>query len=171
MLLLIRLQAQENTFDVGVKGQWYPAGLIYGIQIEYQFKPHHGLHVLVGYNDTDRKDFSGLNDNEEGGGPGFSVGYRYYLKEDNSGFFGGVRTDFWFMDIDWMDANSTPTTGTTTITVFQPTFEMGYQLLINEKTTLGAFLGLGREINIVSNGEDVGQGGITLIGINLGMRF
>jgi len=170
--------AQNNTDEVttkltfGIEGQVYPAGQMYGLRGEYYLSPKSELNLRVGYNSAFRKDFSGLNDNEQGGGWGFTPGYRYnfasgYLKN----FFVGARCDFWWLSIDWRDADNTPTTGNTQITVVQPTIDLGYRLHLSKSLKATFSVAFGQEINVVTKGDEVGQGGISLIGATLSKRI
>ena len=55
--------------------------------------------------------------------------------------------------------------GNTDITVLQPTVAAGYDFLLKgEKIKLGVFVAAGYEVNIVTSGEEVGEGGISIIG-------
>ncbi len=130
----------------------------------------------IGYNFTDRRDW-GEHENEEGGGPGFSLGIekRSFLASNLSV---NLRADLWFMDIDWRDPASGSAlcgalpcpyeTGTTEITVFQPTIGLGYQLPIPGKLGIKPSLSFGYEINVETKGEDVGEGAILLLGLKVG---
>ena len=57
----------------------------------------------------------GEHDDENGGGPGISLGTRYYFREKYQGLFLGARLDLWLMEIDWQDEipNAEPEQGTT----------------------------------------------------------
>ena len=61
--------------------------------------------------------------------------------------------------------------GTTDIVVLQPTLIGGHVFLIKEKWVITPTLAFGYEINIVENGEPVGQGPILLWGVNVNYRF
>ena len=169
-LCALQLFAQENVmkkYELGPELQWYPAGLIPGIQFSLNLSDHHSIHTRVGYNIADRKDF-GKHDDEQGGGAGITLGYRYFFKPEHAGFFIGGRTDFWKMNIDW---KQNTTSGTTKISVLQPTVELGYKFLLKNNFFIAPVVTNGVEINIKTQGEPVGEGFITLVGVNAGWRF
>ena len=101
--------------DLGVEVQGYPAGIMVGPRVSFAAGDHHEINFRGAYNLTDRRDF-GENDNEEGGGPGGGLGYRYYFKNNRTHFFLGSRLDIWRLEIDWR--NDDGSSGETDITVF-----------------------------------------------------
>ena len=160
----------QSTGYVGTEVQVYPAGLIIGARGGVDLGARQEINFRAGYNITDRRDF-GKHDNEEGGGRGFGLGYRYYLSNKLNGFFAGVRTDLFFLEIDWRDNNPLQN-GTTDIVVLQPTAEVGYDILKkNAVWSLQPTISLGVEINIQTEGEPVGEGAILLGGLNLTYGF
>ncbi len=165
---LFAQEAQSKYLSLGIEIQQYPTGFLFGARGEYGFKSHQSLDFRVGYNLVDHRDL-GKHANEEGGGIGFTLGYRYYFQPQSTRFFLGARTDLWFNKIDWQDSPSI--SGTTNIVVLQPTAIAGYLFLINEKWSITPTLAFGWEINIVENGEPVGQGSILLWGLNFNYRI
>ena len=166
---IILVNAQIGT---GIEIQWYPAGYQFMVTGEYGISDNHAIQAKVGYNLARRKDFSPYNDLENGGGLGATLGYRYYFGERNSGLYLGVRADIWALTIDWEDADQTPNSGTTDITVFQPTGEVGYMYAFEESPlAIGINAGAGYEINVVTKGEAVGEGAIGLLGIRMRYRI
>ena len=163
--------AQDSTslkyYSLGVEMQLYPTGFLLGARGEIGFSQQ-SIDFRIGYNFINHRD-QGVQANEEGGGYGFTLGYRYYLNLPNDRFFIGVRSDFWFNEIIWQDENSG--SGTTNIVVLQPTVNCGYVFLIKENWTITPTLAFGWEMNIFKRGEPVGQGAILLIGLNLSHRF
>ena len=151
----------ETVLDFHV----YPAGVIVSIGQMWTVKKRHNLGAFIGWNYTSRGDF-GKNPNEEGGGPGVSFLYQYH----RGNIFMGVRADFWRMEIDWTNENllaPEPQRGTTTIGVFQPTTELGYQWDFLAPLILRTSIAGGVEFNVFENGRSVGQGAIGLIRIAL----
>jgi hypothetical protein len=162
-------QAQKAK-TIGLQVQGYPAGVITTLRGGLEIDPQQEISLRVGYNLTRRGDF-GEHDNEEGGGPGFSLGYRYYVKDKLDGFFLGARTNLWFLEIDWRDDDPL-LRGTTDITVLQPTAEVGYNLVGGRSSWLFApVVSLGWELNVRTDGEEVGEGAIFLAGINVAYLF
>lgn len=173
----LKAQEQKATTEFykcsfGAEFQAYPAGQMYGLRGEYYFSPKAEVNLRVGYNRAFRYDFSGLNDNEQGGGWGVTPGFRYhFFRKKNSSFFAGIRCDIWQLSIDWIDENNVPREGNTKITVVQPTFDFGYSIALSARWKATAALAFGQEINIVTRGDEVGQGGISLIGITFARSF
>ena len=161
--LLMGLSAQV----VGLEAQVYPTGFLLGVYGEFGFKSHHAATVRFGVNIFDHDDL-GVQLDEEGHGPGGSLGYRYYFGENYTKLFLGARTDLWFNTVDWVNEQGT---GTTEIVVVQPTALIGYQFFLNNRIAISPTLGLGGEINIRTQGEPTGQGAILLGGVNLGYKF
>jgi hypothetical protein len=162
ILTLIPSQSSaQKSIDFGFEQNVYPAGIISGLVVESRLGDHGAINFRIAANIARRKGFSGLNDDERGWGPGASIGYRYYLKQGQSGFFAGLRSDIWFMRIDWIDKSEKVPNGVTNITVIQPTLELGYMFALKGGWNLSAALTNGLEINVVTKGQEVGQGFIT----------
>lgn len=157
--------AQESRWSGGAEIRAYPAGLVPGVVLGYHLSPQTELALTAGANITDRRDW-GEHENEEGRGFGGGLRYTYFFEDGISGWFTGVVADIWRLEIDWEDDNETRS-GVSNITVLQPTGRGGYRFNLNESISLDATAALGAEINISTDGEDVGQGAILLIGIQL----
>ena len=156
-----------NTTDIGAEFQWYPSGTITGLHLAFNSKLHNSFVIRGGYNKIDRKD-NGEKQNEKGSAWGGSLGYRYYFKPYPYKLFLGVRTDLWRMNIDWTEG---PNYGLTKTWTIQPTFEIGYTFIINDQAFITPVISNGAEINIKTEGDKVGQGFITMIGISAGFRL
>lgn len=162
-LPLLTASCATGPAAVGVELQAYPAGLIPGLHVQTPLDELSSLTFRAAANLTDRQDF-GEFDNEEGDGFGGGIGYRRYLERGREGWLFGGRVDLWDLEIDWEDPG--PVTGTTDILVLQPTAEVGYGFRLGEDGwRIELTLGLGAEINIDTDGEDVGEGAILLLGI------
>jgi hypothetical protein len=163
--------AQNPKLVIGPEYNYYPAGHVVGLQSEYSPKNnHHSFNARLATNITKRWDFSGLNDDERGIGYGGSLGYRYYLTPQCRGLYLGARTDLWFMQVNWEDSSELISSGTTNITVVQPTFEIGYLFHFNSWELGTAFVN-GTEINVKTEGEPVGEGWITLWQLRISKRI
>ena len=170
---IVTIAQNDESFDVGLEVQVYPTGVIPGLHFEYGLGDKDGLLARVGYNIVDHRDW-GVQDDEEGGGFGFSLGYRRYFKEERQGFFIGARTDLWFNKIDWTNNPNLPTEvqGRTDITVLQPTAEAGYVFnLKKEGWSFVPSIAFGAEINIKTEGIPVGKGAVVLLGFTFRKRF
>ncbi len=175
MNVSIGQETEGKYFEIGLEIQQYPTGYLGGVRAEIGLAPHHALDFRIGYNGLDHKDF-GVHDSEVGGGFGGSVGYRYYFKSEHQRWFLGIRTDFWFNEVDWKDIDETSdpeiiTIGESNIIVLQPTAIFGYRWAINEHFAITPTAAFGAEVNVKTDGEDVGQGLILLWGLNLTYRF
>jgi hypothetical protein len=169
----------HKKLSFGTEFQAYPAGQMYALRLEYFHNRVNEFNLRLGYNRAFRKDFSGLNDDEQGGGPGATLGYRRHfffptIKDPYkfySSIFFSTRVDIWRMVIFWKDSNHIPSNGTTRITVIQPTFDVGYRMLIKRDLNVSVYAGFGQEINIATKGKAVGQGGLWLGGITACYSF
>lgn len=170
-IFVFSLTQAQNTTGIGAEIQWYPAGYQFMATGEFGFKDHHAIQAKFGYNLARRQDFSPFNNSENGGGIGGTLGYRYYFGKMTTGFYLGARVDLWGLTIDWedpKDASITQQSGTTEITVLQPTAEIGYMYAFKDSPlAIGVNAAGGWEINVVTNGLPVGEGRISLLGVRL----
>lgn len=163
LLLGIKGYAQQldtNENYIGLSAQFYPAGFIPTGNLEHFMNAKESVVFRLGFNFTDRQDFSDVNDTEEGDGFGGSFGYRKHFPLSKGRIIAGLNTDIWSLNIDWTDTvNGNETAGSTYILVLQPWLEGGYFLPIkNSKSFVGITLGFGREINVITSGDEVAQG-------------
>lgn len=144
---------------LGVSVQVYPAGIIPTLNLEDYISDRDSFVYRLGGNFTDRQDFSDVNDLEEGEGFGGSFGYRRHFPLKKGKIIAGFNVDLWNLWIDWEDNldTPTPTSGTTYIFVIQPWLEAGYFFNIGTSSQLGFTAGFGREINTITNGDEVAQ--------------
>ncbi len=171
ILLLFPLLASAQT-DLSLEFQAYPTGLIPGLRVEYNFAERHAMHLRFGYQLINHRDL-GPHDSETGNGYGLSLGYKRYFKEGHEGLFLGARSDVWLNNIDWTDniGATNQRSGTTMITVVQPTLEGGYAFIFGDNWLFAPSLGFGFEVNVRTVGEPTGEGPILLLGFLFGKRF
>ena len=145
---------------IGLSAQLYPAGFIPTGNLEHFSNEKESVVFRLGFNFTDRQDFSDVNDTEEGEGFGGSLGYRRHFPLAKGKIIAGINTDIWSLNIDWTDTlNGTSTSGSTYVLVVQPWLEGGYFLPIkNSGSLVGITLGFGRELNVITSGDEVAQG-------------
>ena len=162
----------DKSFDVGLEVQAYPTGVIPGIHLEWGVGSQDGLLARIGYNVVRHRDL-GVHGDERGGGFGFTLGYRRYFKENRNGFFLGAKSDLWFNKLEWKDNVNliTEVKGETDVTVLQPTAEAGYVMNFDGGWIFVPSIAFGAEINIKTEGEDVGEGAVLLLGFTFGKRF
>ena len=168
---ILHVNAQEigyTTTDIGVEGQWYSAGgYIAALHLAFNGAVHSGLQIRAGFNKVDRKDW-GVHNDENGGGPGGGIGYRYYFPFRPHQFFLGVRSDIWRLKIDWKDASSSGSTRTWTL---HPAAEAGYMFLINDMAFITPAVSAGYISNLATDGANVGEGFTIAAGISIGVKF
>ena len=178
-LSVTAVKAQEEPsdkkipFDLGIEAQLYPTGFLLGTRLEKGITLRDAINLRIGYNFVNHRDW-GVKMDERGGGAGFTIGYRRYFKDYLRGLFLGARNDIWFNSIDWKDEdeNGNETSGNSKITVVQPTIELGYQFLLkNEYWVIAPNIAFGYEINVKTEGEEVGEGAILLLGVSALYRF
>ena len=158
------LAHDEPSVWLGAEVRGYPAGVIPAFYGETPLSDHAVLTFDLAANVTDRED-NGEHDDEDGDGFGGGVGYRYYYGERFDCWFFGVRIDLWSLSIDWED-DSPSASGNTDVLVLQPTVEGGYGWWVGERWRLNVFAAAGAEINVDTDGEDVGEGAIGILGVS-----
>lgn len=167
------LFAKHTAFwDFAVNGQIYPAGFISTLSAQKSIGPQSLIGVRIGHNLL-RHGNLGMQDNERGYGFGFSLDYTHYLKKSHiSKWYATLKNDIWFNSVDWKNNLGQPseTSGNTDIIVVQPTLEIGYSFINNKNFFIRPNLAFGIEINVDTQGEDVGEGMIGLLGVSLGWR-
>lgn len=176
MIALILFSAVEKASSqnlketAGAEIHVYPAGIMMGVRGEVEISDPDALVIRIGYNIARRGDF-GEHDDERGGGPGFGIGYHRHLDTLVEGLFLGLKSDFWFMEIDWED-DAPLQEGTTEIVVLQPAAEVGFNLFRGRSGwQLFPSLSFGYEINVKTEGEPVGQGAILTGGLTATFRL
>jgi hypothetical protein len=172
-------QSDENKsskkIEIGAELQVYPVGYMPMVTSTVLVKDNWALRFRIGGNFANRQDFSGYNDDEVASGFGGSIGVMKYFQPWGKGKpFVGLSIDTWNMWTDWQDdlETSNPMSGTTYNLVLQPWANAGYQYPISSKWNIAASVGFGREINVITRGEKVGEGwmGLATIAINYAIK-
>jgi len=167
-------QDEENNhkrkMELGTELQLYPAGYMTMITSNIFIREDWTLRFRLGGNFANREDFSGFNDDEVAKGFGGSFGLVKYVPYWKGNFIFGASFDTWNMWTKWKDGINTtnPTSGTTYNLVIQPWVNAGYLYNLSNKLNTGISLGFGREINVITRGEKVGEGwmGIATLSLN-----
>lgn len=142
-----------------VELQAYPAGLILTSGLDIG-----PVGVHAGFNLTRRQDF-GKHDDERGGGFGAGATWWHTTPLRLAGLRLGLRVDVWQLGIDWEDRGVR--SGSTDITVVQPSLRAAWHV---PSTPLAITAALGVEMNVRTDGEDVGEGPIGLLGLRWSLR-
>ena len=167
LLLLLGLSLSackvKMPWEPAVEVQVYPAGWVTGVQARRPLGGGATAFVRAAYNSTDRRDW-GEHDDEQGEGFGLGVGIRRdRIAAAASTWFLGARLDLWWLEIDWREDDGE--SGTSDIVVLQPVGEIGYRVRRAAGGVIEYALGLGSELNIETDGEDVGEGLILRFGV------
>jgi len=166
--------AAARRVEVGLESQAYPTGVIGAASVRLPVAGRHRIGFRAGYNRARRSD-NGEHDDERGGGPGIGAAYRFGLRPEARGLFFGARVDLWWLEIDWTDdpGLTTEVRGSTDILVLQPTGEVGWRFTFGSEMrwAVEPSVALGAEINVRTEGEDVGEGAILLGGVAVTYRF
>jgi len=164
------VEKERATHTLGMEFQAYPAGLMPGLSYALGLGSNHEVNFRAGMNFAKRNDW-GVQLDERGSGFGVTLGYRYRMQLWNQIFSIGPRCDIWDMDINYEDSRfmgPMAVRSTTEILVVQPTVELAWWKRLGEGPwELGLSLSNGYEINVRTEGEPVGEGFITLIGVNI----
>ncbi|MCF8238228.1 MAG: hypothetical protein K9I85_08745 [Saprospiraceae bacterium] len=168
MFLLLTGSTARAQHQIGVEFQAYPAGQIASLNYGCSLGTNGALEARIGYNFIDHRD-QGVQDDEKGGGFGGSIGYTYRIWNL---LRLGARADVWWNTIDWKMDPGTPLeiTGTTKVTVFQPTLTLDYPIPLGNWVLIPR-IAFGAEINVQTDGEKVGQGAILLGGVGFARVF
>ena len=158
LLMAVPAVAQQPGLEAWV----YPAGVIGMVRGAVPLSGAWTLEAAAGANVTDRGDW-GVHLRESGWGPGGGLGVRWAPRP--RGPWVGARAELWALAIDWADLPTQPQ-GITHVLVFQPGVRAGWRwrpaaLLVD------LMLAFGREINLRTSGQPVGEGWIALAGVSV----
>lgn len=168
-ITVVNTEQEQLKIEIGTELEVYPTGFMPTITSNIFIKQDWALRLRLGANLADRKDYSGLNDNETAKGFGGSIGIVKYFPIWKGNIIAGFTTDLWRMKTEWIDNNQK---GTTTNLVIQPWINSGYLYNVTNKMNAGISIGFGKEINTMNKGEEVGQGwmGIATFSVNYSLN-
>ncbi len=171
-LLLSFHSSGQEAKDLSFEFQAYPTGLIPGVHFEKSLNTRSAVLFRLGYNWFRHRDL-GVHEDERGGGFGGTLGYRRYFKEGFQGWNLAIKNDIWWNEVDWYDigVNDLRIEGETSLTVLQPTAELGYTFLKNDSLVFTPTLAFGFEWNVRTDGAPTGEGPIILLGFRIGTRL
>jgi hypothetical protein len=155
-----------NTTDVGAEFQWYKGGKFIGLHVAVNAKLHHSIHGEIGYY------FAGdptaaFYYNQNKGGAGFGIGYRYYTMLRPHAFFIGVKANIFSNKVTL--TTQTPETVNSAIVV--PSFEAGYMILINDLFFITPSAAIGYKTNLRSELKADEKKAVGMLGISMGFKF
>ena len=163
--------ALTNRPSFGLDLQVYPTGIIPGLRFEHPISNKSDIYFRIGYQIIDHRDL-GEQDNEEGNGYGFSLGYKKHFNAERTKWSLMFKNDVWFNTIDWEDARDGDLlTGTTDLIVLQPTLQLEYGFQLGQQWLLSPSAAFGLEWNVKTDGEPTGEGPILLLGVALTRRL
>ena len=154
----------------GIFVQAYPTGIVPGIFLHFPTGKKSIMELRGGYNFLNHGD-AGVQLDEKGGGFGGSLGYHYFFTKVMQRWTIGIRNDIWFNEVNWKKELSTGVIvdGKSDIVVIQPTLTGGYTFDLGP-LRLNPNLAFGYEVNVVTKYQEVGQGAIILLGIELSLN-
>ena len=179
LALTIPLNAQEEKvsdkkeIQIGAELQFYPAGYIPTITANFFVKEHLAIRLRVGGNFADRSGFSTYNDEEIAKGFGGTIGVQRYIPYWKGNFVFGIYIDGWIMRTDWKDNvdSPNPQSGTTHNLVIQPWINAGYLFDVSKQWNAGVTFGVGREFNVITRGNPVGEGWMGILTLSANYSF
>ena len=155
-----------NTIDVGAEFQWYKDGKFIGLHFASNAKLHHSIHGEVGYYMAGDPTGAFYN-NQNKGGLGLGLGYRYYTMLRPHAFFIGVKANMFSNKI----ILNTPTPESYTSLIFIPAIETGYMFLINHMFFITPTAAVGYKMNLQDAMKVETKKAVGLLGISTGFKF
>lgn len=169
LIITPMILAGQDKNTIGPEIMVYPAGQIINVKVERKINVQTSFVYRLGYNRAVRQDF-GKHDDEQGNGLGLAFGYRYYAKKISSNLFFEAQLALWQLKINWKHDKPVLSNdmGHSNITVLQPLLLAGYSLKSkNFHWSYDFGISFGREWNVITKGEPVGEGGISLAFISI----
>ncbi|MES2545448.1 MAG: hypothetical protein V4548_11215 [Bacteroidota bacterium] len=160
-------EGNTSKIEIGLEFEKYPVGIIPTITSNVFLKKDVALRFRVGGNFADRGKTE-FNDSETAKGYGASAGVVKYFRVGNGAITIGFLTDFWCMKTNWTDGTFK---GTTTNLVVQPWISTGFLYRFSSDFNSGIIVGFGREINTFNKGEEVGQGYMGSISLQMNYKL
>lgn len=162
-----QMEVGYNTTDVGAEFQWYKDGKFIGLQLATNARLHHSFHATVGYymaGDPTAPFYY----NQNNGGLGVELGYRYYTDLRPHGFFIGAKADLFTYKVT-LDTQ-TPEDPYSSM-IFIPSLQTGYMILINDMFFITPTVNFGYKTNLQRKMSADEKRSVLLFGITLGAKF
>ncbi len=170
VFLFFTSQAQEvgyNTTDVGAEFQWYKDGKFIGVHLATNAKLHNSFHAMIGYYMAGDPTAS-FYENQNNGGLGVGLGYRYYIDLRPHGFFIGAKADLFTYKV-MLDTQTSEDPSTSMI--FIPSLQTGNMFLINDMLFITPTISFGYKTNLQSKMSADEKRSVLLFGISIGAKF
>jgi hypothetical protein len=162
-----QMEVGYNTTDIGGEFQWYKDGKFIGLHLATNAKLHHSFHATIGYYIPGDPTAS-FYYNQNNGGLGAGLGYRYYILLRPHGFFMGAKADLFTCKI-MLDTQTSEDPYTSMI--FIPSLQAGYMILINDMFFITPTASFGYKTNLQSEMSLDEKKSVALFGISLGAKF
>ena len=155
-----------TTTDVGGEFQYYKDGKFVGLHIASNAKLHSSIHAEIGYYIAGDPTATFYN-NQNKGGLGLGLGYRYYTMYRPHAFFVGVKANLFTHKV----VLTTQTPETVNSAILIPSLETGSMILINDMFFITPSVSLGYKINLRSELKSDEKRAVGLLGISTGFKF
>ena len=163
-----QMEVGYNTTDVGADFQWYKDGKFIGLHLATNAKLHHSFHATIGYYMAGDPTAS-FYYNQNNGGLGAGLGYRYYILLRPHGFFIGAKADLFTHKVGLK--TQTLNIESHTSMIFIPSLQTGYMILINDMFFITPTASIGYKMNLQSEMSLDEKKSVALFGISLGAKF
>ena len=162
-----QMEVGYNTTDVGAEFQWYKDGKFIGLHLATNAKLHHSFHATIGYYMAGDPT-AAFYYNQNNGGLGVGLGYRYYTGLRPHRFFIGTKADLFTYKVS-LDTQTSE--GPYTSMIFIPSLQTGYMILINDMFFITPTASIGYKTNLQSKMSLDEKKAVGLFGISLGAKF
>src|SRR5258705_9280242 len=161
-----QMEVGYNTTDIGGEFQWYEDGKFVGLHVAVNAKLHHSFHGEIGYYMAGDPT-AAFYYNQNNGGMGLGLGYRYYTVLRPHAFFIGLKANIFSNKVTL----TTQTTKTYNSAILIPSFETGYMILINDLFFITPTAAIGYKTNLRSELKADEKKAVGLLGISCGFKF
>ena len=162
-----QMEVGFNTADIGAEFQWYKDGKFIGLHLATNSKLHHSFHATIGYYIAGDPTAS-FYYNQNNGGLGAGLGYRYYFLLRPHRFFIGAKADLFTYKV--MLDTQTPE-GPHTSMIFIPSLQAGHMFLINDMFFITPTASFGYKTNLQSKMSADEKKSVALLGVSIGAKF
>ena len=164
-----QMEVGYNTADIGAEFQWYKDGKFIGLHLATNSKLHHSFHATIGYYIAGDPTAT-FYYNQNNGGLGAGLGYRYYFLLRPHRFFIGVKADLFTHKVA-LKTQTPMVDGPHTSMIFIPSLQTGYMILINDQLFITPTASFGYKTNLQDKMTADEQKSVALLGISIGAKF